>query len=165
MGNVHRFTCPYTSHQNGAVERKHRHITEMGLTLLSHASLPLKFWNHAFTSSVHVINRLPTEGLNTFISPFQALYNVVLNYPQLKIFGCACFPHLRPYNKHKFEFRSTRCVNLGLSPVHKGYKCLTSVGRIIITKMLPSMKSAFPIPHYFQETLLALHLLSLAHPY
>jgi histone deacetylase 1/2 len=46
LGIQHRLTCPHTSHQNGTVERKHRQIVEMGLTLLSHASLPLKFWDH-----------------------------------------------------------------------------------------------------------------------
>jgi len=34
-GILHRFTCPYTSEQNGISERKHRHITETGLTLLA----------------------------------------------------------------------------------------------------------------------------------
>jgi histone deacetylase 1/2 len=43
LGIQHRLTCPHTSHQNGTVERKHRQIVEMGLTLLSQASLPLKF--------------------------------------------------------------------------------------------------------------------------
>lgn len=36
-----RFSCPYTHQQNGILERKHRHITETGLTLLSHAKLPM----------------------------------------------------------------------------------------------------------------------------
>lgn len=32
---------PCTHQQNGKIERKHRHITEMGLTLLANASMPL----------------------------------------------------------------------------------------------------------------------------
>lgn len=40
---IHRITCPYTSEQNGLVERKHWHIVESGLSLLAHANLPLKF--------------------------------------------------------------------------------------------------------------------------
>lgn len=42
-GIQHRFSCPYIHKQNGSVERKHRHITKMGLTLLANASLPLQF--------------------------------------------------------------------------------------------------------------------------
>lgn len=40
LGIVHRLTCSHTHHQNGVVERKHHHIVELGLSLLSHASLP-----------------------------------------------------------------------------------------------------------------------------
>lgn len=35
FGVHHRVICPHTHHQNGVMERKHRHIVEMGLTLLS----------------------------------------------------------------------------------------------------------------------------------
>jgi histone deacetylase 1/2 len=42
-GIVHRLTCPHTHHQNGSVERKHRHVVETGLTLLAQAQMPLKF--------------------------------------------------------------------------------------------------------------------------
>lgn len=31
----HRVTCPHISQQNGVVERKHRHVVELGLTLLA----------------------------------------------------------------------------------------------------------------------------------
>lgn len=41
-GIIHRCTCPHTSQQNGMVERKHRHVVVMGLTLLAQGSLPLK---------------------------------------------------------------------------------------------------------------------------
>ena len=34
-GIIFRHSCRYTHHQNGLVERKHRHIVEMGLTLLA----------------------------------------------------------------------------------------------------------------------------------
>lgn len=36
-GIHHRVSCPYTPQQNGLVERKHRHIVEMGLALLAQA--------------------------------------------------------------------------------------------------------------------------------
>ncbi|PNX90814.1 histone deacetylase, partial [Trifolium pratense] len=34
LGIVHRLTCPHTHHQNGSVERKHRHIVETDYPLL-----------------------------------------------------------------------------------------------------------------------------------
>ena len=42
--------------QNGRAERKHRHIVEMGLTLLGQAHMPLKFWSDAFQLAVYLIN-------------------------------------------------------------------------------------------------------------
>ena len=38
-GILHRKSCPYTSQQNGLVERKLRHILETGLTLLAFSSI------------------------------------------------------------------------------------------------------------------------------
>jgi histone deacetylase 1/2 len=58
LGITHRLICPHTHHQNGVVERKHRHVVDMGLTLLSQSSLPLTYWDHAFLTAVHLINRL-----------------------------------------------------------------------------------------------------------
>nr|KYP34400.1 Retrovirus-related Pol polyprotein from transposon TNT 1-94 [Cajanus cajan] len=46
-GIIHRLTCPYAHHQNDTVERRHRHVVELGLAMLHHSALPLKFWDHA----------------------------------------------------------------------------------------------------------------------
>ena len=62
-GIIHRVSCPHTSEQNGIVERKHRHVVELGLTLLVQSSLPLKFWPDAFSSAVYLINMMPTTVL------------------------------------------------------------------------------------------------------
>lgn len=62
-GIVHITTCPHTSEQNGLVERKHIHIIEIGFTLIPQASLPIKFWLDAFSTTLHLINRLPTKEL------------------------------------------------------------------------------------------------------
>ena len=43
IGISHHVSCPHAHQQNGSAERKHRHIVEVGLALLAHASMPLKF--------------------------------------------------------------------------------------------------------------------------
>ena len=68
-----RHPCPYIHHQNDRIERKHRHVVDIGLTLLAQANLPLKFWWNAFHTAVFLINRLPTPTLNN-ISPYQKLF-------------------------------------------------------------------------------------------
>jgi hypothetical protein len=37
LGIAHHVSCPHTHQQNGDIERKHHHIVEVGLALLSHA--------------------------------------------------------------------------------------------------------------------------------
>ncbi|GAU26016.1 hypothetical protein TSUD_64040 [Trifolium subterraneum] len=149
LGIKHRLTCPHTSHQNGTVERKHRQIVEMGLTLLSQASLPLKFWDHNFTQAVHLINRLPSSALASFKSPHHLLFKNCPDYTNLKVFGCLCFPHLRPYNKHKLQYRSSPCIYLGVSPQHKGHKCLDANGKIYVSKDVTFHESNFPYTTLF----------------
>ena len=40
IGIHHHRACPYTQRQMGAVERRHKQIVEVGLSLLSHSKLP-----------------------------------------------------------------------------------------------------------------------------
>nr|CAN82540.1 hypothetical protein VITISV_015270 [Vitis vinifera] len=43
-GISHLTTPPHAPEHNGLFERRHRHIVETGLSLLTHASMPLTFW-------------------------------------------------------------------------------------------------------------------------
>jgi histone deacetylase 1/2 len=123
----------------------------MGLTLLSHSNLPLKFLDHAFLTAVHLINRLPTASLQ-FKIPYNILFQKMLDYNVFKPFGCLCFPLLRPYNAYKFDFRSHQCIILGYSNTHKGYKCLSPTGKIFVSKDVLFNETSFPYPSLFSET-------------
>lgn len=103
------------------------------MTLLAQASLPLKFWPDAFSTTVYLINRLPTKALK-LRCPMEVMFDTKPDYKSLKNFGCLCFPHLRPYNSHKIDFRSSLCTFLGYATNQKGYKCLDRNGRIYISR-------------------------------
>jgi histone deacetylase 1/2 len=134
IGIDHHVSCPHAHQQNGSAERKHRHIVEMGLSLLAHASVPLKFWDEAFLTAVFLINRLPSRVINDQ-SPYEHLFGHPPDYSFIRTFGCAVWPHLRPYNSKKLEFRSKKCVFIGYSNMHKGFKCLDpSNGRVYISR-------------------------------
>lgn len=144
VGITHHISCPHTHQQNGAVERKHRHIVEVGLALLAHANMPLKFWPDAFLSATHLINRTPSRLLS-YDTPLFRLFNQQPDYSSLRVFGCACWPNLRPYNTHKLQFRSKQCTFLGYSPFHKGFKCLDpDSGRVYISRDVTFDESLFP---------------------
>lgn len=148
LGIVHRVICPHTHHQNGVVERKHRHIVDLGLTLLSQASLPLTYWDYAFPTAVFLINRLPSAAIQ-FQVPYSMLFHTTPDYKFLRVFGCACFPLLRPYHSHKLDFRSQECLFLGYSTSHKGYKCLSPCGKLYISKDVLFNESRFPYVELF----------------
>uniref|UniRef100_A0A2N9J5B9 Integrase catalytic domain-containing protein n=1 Tax=Fagus sylvatica TaxID=28930 RepID=A0A2N9J5B9_FAGSY len=116
LGIQHRLSCPRTHQQNGAIERKHRHIVETGLALLTHAHLPLKHWDDAFLTACYLINRLPTPLLNN-TTPYEALFSL-----------------------------STKLLSpQSYSPIHKGYKCLhISSGRVYISRDVVFEEKIFP---------------------
>ena len=85
-GISHLTTPPHTPEHNGYSERRHRHIVETGLALLTHSSIPRSYWNHAFATAVYLISRLPTPTLN-FSSPYQKIFSKNPNYSKLRVFG------------------------------------------------------------------------------
>jgi len=90
---------------------------------------------------------LQTTSLKN-MSPFEKLFSQTLDYHYLKVFGCTCFPNLRPYNSHKFSLRSKPCVFLGYSSHHKGYKCFHSeMDRIFISRDVIFHEEVFPFSH------------------
>jgi hypothetical protein len=60
----HHVSCPHAHQQNVAVERKHRHIVEVGLSLLAQAHMPLKFWDETFLSATYLINHTPSKVIS-----------------------------------------------------------------------------------------------------
>ena len=143
-GITHLTTPPHTPEHNGYSERRHRHIVETGLTLLSHASLPLTFWSQAFSTAVYLINRMPTPTLN-LSCPFELIFKTRPNYSKLKIFGCLCYPWLRPYSSHKLAPKSKPCVFLGYSLSQSAYLCFDpTTPRTYVSRHVQFVESVFP---------------------
>ena len=143
-GVSHLTTPPYTLEHNGCSERHHRHIVEIGLPLLSHASMPLPHWSFAFSIAVYLINMLPTPTLN-LMSPYNKLFGVPPNYSKLRSFGCLCYPWLRPYSTNKLSPQSITCVFIGYSSTQSAYLCLDLSSSCVYTnRHVKFVESVFP---------------------
>lgn len=118
--------------------------------MMSQASMSLEYWDHAVTSAVYLINCLPSSSIHQEV-PYQRLFKKLPDYKFLKVFGCACYPLLRPYNQHKLEPQSQECLFLGYSLSHKGYKCMAADGRIYISKDVIFDELSFPFPRLFGD--------------
>ena len=144
-GIIHQLRCPHTPEQNGCAERKHRHLVETARTLLAASKVPHEFWVDAFATTIYLINRLPTAQ---HCSPWESLFHKPPEYTSLKIFGCKCFPWLKPYVNSKLEPKSQPCVFLGYSLQHKGYKCMDLVTRkVYISRHVLFYETQFPFHH------------------
>ena len=95
-------------------------------------------------TSIYLINRLPTSNLQNK-SPFHLAYNQEPNYNLLKSFGCTCYPCLRPYTTSKLDSRSERCIFLGYSVFHHGYRCISlTSGKLYISSDVIFLEHIYP---------------------
>lgn len=117
-GIQHHIICLHTRHQKRVVKRKHKHIVELGLTLMTEAQLPIKLWNHAFITSAYIINRQPIIVIDHEV-PYQKLFNKTPDYRCLPVFRCSCFPLIKPYNKHNLDFVQKNVYFLDTPPLTK----------------------------------------------
>ncbi|KAM1206793.1 hypothetical protein ACFX2G_007517 [Malus domestica] len=111
---------------------------------------------------MYLINRLPISGLDK--SPWELLFHKPPDYSKLKVFGCSCYPWLKPYSTSKFDGKSIHCVFLGYSLQHKGYRCLDPLtSRLYISRLVLFNESTFPF-HTPYEFLVPPSLMSHSQP-
>ncbi|KAJ9563458.1 hypothetical protein OSB04_008618 [Centaurea solstitialis] len=143
-----RFSCPYTSQQNGKAERTIRTINNTLRTSLIQASLPPKFWVEALLSAVHTFNMLPSTTIQ-YKTPFEVLFGFFPTYSHLRVFGCLCYPNTSPTSAHKLAPRSSACVYLGPSTDQRGYRCLDLITqKVIISRHVNFDETHFPFPDF-----------------
>jgi hypothetical protein len=124
-------SCPYTSPQNDKAERIIRSVNNVILTLLIQAT--------------YLLNRLPTMAIQA-ACPHLAMFGSVPSYEHLRVFGCTCYPNTTATAPHKLSPRSTRCVFLGYSADHKGYRCLDlSTNRLVVSRHVVFDEDSFPL--------------------
>ena len=126
-GLLHHSSCVDSSQQNGILERKNRHLLEVGCSLLFTVDVPKKFWGDVILTTCFLINRQPYKILQ-----FQTSISVLNKcFPQSRIFseldfcvfGWTSFVHNLSPSWSKLDLRSFRCVFLGYSFTQKGYRC------------------------------------------
>ncbi|CAN1328581.1 Retrovirus-related Pol polyprotein from transposon TNT 1-94, partial [Linum perenne] len=129
-GILFQQSCPGVSEQNGLVERKHRHVLDLARALLLESRVPSQFWVETIQTVLYLVNRQPTPVLDNN-SPFGVLYGNQPDYSRLRVFGCTCFVLLPKKDRTKLEAKTVRCVFLGYSDHHKGYRCYDPLQRRI----------------------------------
>ena len=110
--------------------------------------MPLQYWDEAFITATYLINRLPSKVIGNS-TPLERLYHQKPDYHYLKIFGCACYPNLRPYNHHKLEFVPLSVFFLVIATSIKGINVLKyPLDASIFHVMFFLMKRSFLLPNF-----------------
>ncbi|KAM2192742.1 hypothetical protein ACFX1Q_028395 [Malus domestica] len=87
---------------------------------------------------------MPTVVLHNQ-SPFEILFGTYPILTHLRIFGCACFPLLKPYNSTKLQAKTTKCVFLGYATKYKGYLCYhVSTKKVFVSRHVIFDEQHFP---------------------
>jgi hypothetical protein len=138
-------SCPYTFPQNGKVERIIHLVNNVIHTLLIQASLPRYYWAEGLHTATYLLNCLPTTVIQA-TCPHLALFGSTPSYEHLRVFDCTCYPNTTVTVPHKLSPRFTRCVFLGYSANHKGYRGLDlSTNRLIISSHVVFDEDSFPL--------------------
>jgi hypothetical protein len=129
-------------------------------SLLFQASIPARYWVEGLYTATYLLNCLPTKAVS-MTSPYFTLHGVASSYEHLRLFGCACYPNLSAKAAHKLLSQSIRCIFLGYSADHKGYRCLNLItNNIVISRHVIFYEADFPFstsPHLTNDLDIFLH--------
>ena len=125
-GILHQFSCAYTPQQNGVVEHKNRHLVKTAHTLLLHHKVPQRFWEDAILATCYLINHMPSFALHDQIPHSNIFPNQPLFCLLPRVFGYVCFVHILTLGQDKLFAKATKCVFLGYSQLHRGYRCYST---------------------------------------
>ena len=117
-------------------QQKNRHLLETVRALLFQMHVPKHFWANVVSKACFLINWMPSSVLN-WDTPYHILFPNKPLFPiEPHIFGCTCFVRdVRP-QVSKLDHKSLKCIFLGYSRVHKGYRCYcSSLRRYLFLRM------------------------------
>jgi len=76
------------------------------------------FWDEVINTTCYLVNRSPSTTFE-FKTPFEVRFGWPTDYPNLRIFGCPAYAHVRD---GKLEPSSKKCIFIGYATGVKGYR-------------------------------------------
>jgi hypothetical protein len=130
-GITRHFSAPYTTQQNGVVERRNQTVVAMARALLKQRRMPVEFCGEVVVTAVYLQNRLPTKGL-AGRTPYEAWHGRKLAVNHLRVFGCRAFVKQLGH-VDKLVDRSCTGVFIGYAEGAKAYRILDPAARHVCT--------------------------------
>jgi transposase InsO family protein len=119
VGRQH--TAPYSPQQNGVVERRNGTVVAMARSMLKAKKLPGWFWGEAGNTTVYILNRCPTKGVEG-MTPFEAWHGKKPAVHHLKTFGCIVYVRNTKPHLQKLEDRGRKMIFVGYEHRTKAFR-------------------------------------------
>ena len=127
-------SVPYSSQQNGLVERHIATIISMMRTVLQWSKLGLKYWRFALQWCIYTKNRTIAKGMTA--TPHELFTTVKSNISLLRTFGCVVYVHIpKLLRGGKLQPTAWRGIMMGYAPHSKGYMIMNPInGKLFVRR-------------------------------
>lgn len=85
-------------------------------------NLPHSYWTEAVSTAVYIMNRTPTAAIHD-VAPEERFCGKKPDLSHLKVFGCIAYVHIPDELRTKLDPKAEKCIFIGYSLEHKGYRC------------------------------------------
>ena len=89
---------------------------------MNEKEMPEYYWAEATHAAIYIMNKTPTTAIHG-TTPEEKFTGKKLDLSHLKVFGCLAYVHIPDELRSKLDPKAKKCVFIGYSLEHKGYRC------------------------------------------
>ncbi len=141
-GTKEQLTAPYTSAQNGIVERSHRVIFELGQTMRIACGAPPNTWDYFNETAAYIAQRRPCRAQPN-MTPYEVWYGKKPDMSHMREIGCKAFVLIQNKHNPKIYDKSLECVLIGYASNAKAYLCYHKASHKVITSFHVRFKESW----------------------
>jgi hypothetical protein len=117
-----KYSCRYSTHQNGIAERKNMHIIKIARAMLNEKNLPNYFWAKAVATTICIMNQTPIVVVHGMTLE-KKFTSKKLDVSHLIVFGYITYVHVLDKKISKLDPKAEKCIFIGYVLKQKGYRC------------------------------------------
>jgi transposase InsO family protein len=106
-GIQRKYACSYSPQQNGAGEKKNRHIIKITHAMLNEKNLSNYFWAKAVAITMYIMNRTSITTVHSMTLEFTSKKPDVSH---LRVFGYIAYVHVPNEKRTKLDPKAKKCI-------------------------------------------------------